>query len=460
MEKKRIWKSKRTIIAWMLLTALCICGMPEARSKAAATGSCGANVVWSLSGDGKLTIMGEGAMENYTNENPAPWGTEVKSAVIGKGVSTVGQNAFALCTVLSSIQIPEGVTKIESGAFWGCSALVQIEIPDGVTGIGNYAFAGCSGLTAMELPASLLGVGYSVFSKCSSLKKIEIPDGVTRIDVCAFEDCSSLERIRIPSSVSDIGESAFKNCSTNLYIIAPPNSEAEQYAKKMGINTVVSEDQIPTEEPDVTATVVPTEIPTPTVIPTMMPSTGPVSTEKPADGTIMVVNVPSSIALNDRSQKITVKSGETSTVTYESTNKKIFSIKSDGSIRPVNCGTASILVKQTVSGVEKSQTVKVTIIPADVKGFKTKATGNGTVLIQWKKQKYKKATCEIQASTNRGFYKPGIAKPYPALKKGGYLAGKLKKGKRYYLRMRVVQKDISGKTVKGNWTAVRRVKIK
>ncbi|MBQ9641724.1 MAG: leucine-rich repeat domain-containing protein [Bacteroidaceae bacterium] len=58
-------------------------------------------------------------------------------------VTSIGENAFAHCSGLTSVTIPSGVTAIGSYAFNNCSGLISITIPSGVTAIERSAFSGC-----------------------------------------------------------------------------------------------------------------------------------------------------------------------------------------------------------------------------------------------------------------------------------------------------------------------------
>ena len=92
--------------------------------------------------DGGITITG------YTGDE-----TElvIPGEIDGKGVTSIGDNAFRDCSSLTSIKIPAGVTSIGVSAFEECYGLTSIEIPAGVTSIGEYAFKDCNGLTSITV---------------------------------------------------------------------------------------------------------------------------------------------------------------------------------------------------------------------------------------------------------------------------------------------------------------------
>ena len=69
-------------------------------------------------------------------------------------VVDIGDNAFALCTGLTSVTIPSTVDMIEVAAFFGCSNLRYISIPASVTHVLDYAFYGCENLTSVNCLAS------------------------------------------------------------------------------------------------------------------------------------------------------------------------------------------------------------------------------------------------------------------------------------------------------------------
>ncbi len=156
------------------------------------TGDC----TWILDGT-KLTISGNGRMENYSPEyDVAPWGVySITEVVIEDGVTSIGDWAFFTCYSLKSVIIPDSVTSIGDAAFEECSSLTSITIPDSVT-IGDYAFYGCDSLTSITIPDSVT-IGSSAFGSCDSLTSITIPDSVTSIGDSAFYGCNSLTSVYI-----------------------------------------------------------------------------------------------------------------------------------------------------------------------------------------------------------------------------------------------------------------------
>ena len=115
-------------------------------------GKCGDHATWLLDTDtGLLTISGSGEMYSYhIGENSPDWYSfkeHITSVVIEEGITSIGNDAFEECTILSSVTIPNGVTSIGDSAFYGCTGLTTVTIPASVTKIDNSAFAGCTNIS-------------------------------------------------------------------------------------------------------------------------------------------------------------------------------------------------------------------------------------------------------------------------------------------------------------------------
>lgn len=231
------------------------------------------NLSWSLTGGGVLTVSGNGAIPDYSSGNLPPWsGYNVRTIVIEKGVTSIGDYAFYECSALS-IYIPDGIVKIgqnafynsalisvtipgtvgaiEDSAFRNCGNLTSVTVPEGVKTIGDEAFRGCTSLGYIDFPASITSVGTgafmsckemtrvrfkpgrqavtlgdNLFSQCQRLTSVTLPQTADRISAGMFQSCTTLPEVYIPASVKEIGENPFTSCKYLEYIYFG-GSEAE-----------------------------------------------------------------------------------------------------------------------------------------------------------------------------------------------------------------------------------------
>ncbi|MDR0715131.1 MAG: leucine-rich repeat protein, partial [Bacteroidales bacterium] len=225
-----------------------------------ATGDC----IWTITGvapNYTLAISGNGAIGDYYWENPCPWEgyrTEIGTLIIHEGVTNIGNSTFfnyigltginvdASNAAYSSVDgvlfnkeqttliiyptgragsyvIPNSVTTIGEDAFAYCSGLTSVTIGNSVTTIGNSAFAYCSGLTSVTIGNSVTAIGENAFGDCSELESVIIPNSVITVSTWAFSNCSGLTSVTIGNSVTTVGEYAFSGC-LNLTSITIPNS--------------------------------------------------------------------------------------------------------------------------------------------------------------------------------------------------------------------------------------------
>ena len=144
---------------------------------------------WSLEGT-VLTISGTGAMGDYDQYIPAPWGDSVTEVIIQPGITAIGDYAF-----------------------YSCSRLTQVIIPENVESIGNYAFAYCQNLTQLQISEGVRSIEARAFSYCTGLTSLTVPESVTRIGENAFEYCYALKTVDIRSASGDIQGDIFYGCN-------------------------------------------------------------------------------------------------------------------------------------------------------------------------------------------------------------------------------------------------------
>ena len=190
MGRYTLYKYSTRLMAVLLCVLLLIPVIPTALADGE-SGTCGAGLSWTLSA-GTLTITGSGAMENYTEQNMAPW--------------------YPIRDQILRLQLPEGLTSIGSLAFYECRELTAVTIPSTVTTIGSYAFAKCSDMGLLNLGSGVKNIGESAFSDCYTLAALNLPGGVQRLGAKAFYRCESIPTVHVPAGVTYIGMSAFGYC--------------------------------------------------------------------------------------------------------------------------------------------------------------------------------------------------------------------------------------------------------
>lgn len=170
-----------------------------------------AEITWTLSDDGTLTISGTGGIPDYYSSAPFYYTS----------------HWYSQRSKIKKVVIEDGVTRIGNEAFYGCSDLTSITIPNSVTKIGKYAFSGCSGLTSVIIPNSVTSIGSTAFYQCSGLTSITIPNSVTSIGDGAFGNCSGLTYVICgATSPPSCGYFSFSRVDKSIPVYVPTNSVA------------------------------------------------------------------------------------------------------------------------------------------------------------------------------------------------------------------------------------------
>lgn len=179
------------------------------------------------------------------------------SVSIPDTIKTIGAEAFAGNTTLTSISIGKNVTEIEYGAFKDCSYLSNVSLSDSLITLGNAVFSNNTSLKKIVLPKNLENLGSGVFAGCDNLTTIEIakenpnfifdknalydkektilycftegakstsysmPDSVIDVDEYAFWGNDSLKEILYSTNLKEIPAFAFSNCRNLLAVSIP-----------------------------------------------------------------------------------------------------------------------------------------------------------------------------------------------------------------------------------------------
>ena len=176
-----------------------------------AANSCGDDLTWTLE-NSVLTISGNGEMDSYAPDAPAPWAAfsgEIERVIIGKGVEKIGAYAFS------------GLEKLASVSFEEDSQLAVIE---------EYAFADCKELRELALSDGLEKLGEAAFAHCEKLSKLVLPESVVAFEIITIQPETPAAGIsRRPVGV-------FDGCDLNvLVLVVARDCAAQKYAAENGI---------------------------------------------------------------------------------------------------------------------------------------------------------------------------------------------------------------------------------
>nr|WP_314682371.1 leucine-rich repeat domain-containing protein [uncultured Prevotella sp.] len=193
-----------------------------------------ANTFWAC---GKLTtikgIPGQpGAWDNITKigENAFNMCTALTTIKLPAELKTIDAQAFRSCDHLATVDYGTKVETIGDGAFWYTGALKKFFFKGSVKTLGAHAFRE-SGLTCVHLKGDMT-IGKEAFMKCASLKYVEFPatsnasEPLTKVTEGMFKGCTSLPFITLPTTLTEVKDSAFKDCSSLKYVNVLADSPA------------------------------------------------------------------------------------------------------------------------------------------------------------------------------------------------------------------------------------------
>lgn len=213
------------------------------------TGKAGKSAKWEVDLDTKtLTLSGSGALNSYSENNPAPWmeyRRDIENIIIGEKITSLSTYCFYRLNEVSKVIIPESIKKIPDYAFDACNSLEEVVLPDSVTEIGVEAFSDTA-LKTVKSPSSLKKIGVAAFMDSdlsefvfneglttiganafwgTNLSEVLLPNSVVSIGDYAF-DHTNIRKLFIPYSVSEIGEGAFSSLSASTLVIYSGTEES------------------------------------------------------------------------------------------------------------------------------------------------------------------------------------------------------------------------------------------
>lgn len=146
-------------------------------------------------------------------------------------------------------------------------------------------------------------------------------------------------------------------------------------------------------------------------------------------------------------------------LTYQSSNKKVAEVSSDGQVKLKGYGTAIITIQasQTPAYQAASKQITINVIPKKTALKKVQSPISRKISLRWKKNK-QAAGYEIYISSNKTFKSHTVKRTYPKSKTSAALIG-LQSGKKYYVKIRSYAKAGKKKSY-SEWSKAKSVRIK
>ena len=180
----------------------------------------------------------EGAIEENILKSQNVW-----NIILEDNIHSIGNSAFANCSVLETISIPDTITSVgddvfkSSGnklvaTFRGVDGTIDdsiyknktkginsIYIDENVKTIGKYAFAENDDIQQVAITKADT-IDENAFENDVQIKTLTI-DSVKNINNYAFHNCNSINKITIDKDLINIGDHAFDSCKHIPEVVLP-----------------------------------------------------------------------------------------------------------------------------------------------------------------------------------------------------------------------------------------------
>ena len=256
-EEQMLNRKRLLLMLAAVLVLLCSIALAETG------GPCGKGITWTFT-DGTVRVEGKGAMQDGAFWEGSVPADEIRQAIIGDGITRIGEKAFCGCGKLKQVTLPDSLTAIGESAFEGCKSLKTLRLPTEITEIGFQTFD--DSLKRLEIPVlrSTTGITLGSYDKpfylpgqqeayifahtetseyigltlyepqSKDAETVEFPDGLECIREGFFSGMEKLKSIRIPDSMTKFSMHSFAGIYRECVILCGKGSAAEKFCLEKG----------------------------------------------------------------------------------------------------------------------------------------------------------------------------------------------------------------------------------
>ena len=394
-------------------------------------------------------------IEYINNINPGTATVRI-TAIYGSGWEGFVSTTFKIK------KMPDGLTvEIEPNAFANCENLFNVNIGAKVKKIGDHAFANCKNLKNIYFFGNMPEMAERSFENVSGTAYYPYNDSSWTLD--KLENYGG-DIIWMPwnPETNEVQKRNLLMCSIEV------RQDSCIYTGRPNIPTVMIKDAsyILREEKDYTITCYnninagAAKI----VIQGAGAYSGKYETEytiQKAQNVITAKEITKNASTKKQSANIGASAYESANLMYTSNNKSV-KVSRQGKITISRKFVGSAVITIKASGTqnynETSKKITVTVKPLGTKISKASNTSKGKVTVKWK-EKTSISGYAIQYSTDKKF-KAGVKTVnVNGAKKSQKVLSKLKKGKKYYIRI-ATYKKVGKVKYYSSWSSVKSVKVK
>lgn len=161
--------------------------------------------------------------------NPQDFSEEIRNLPSGEEVNTFGEvmvdNNGRGVAVISEIIVSEGVESIADLAYSNCK-FSHTSLPVSLKTIGSQAFASCSNLSTITLPDNVESIGEYAFCGCNNLKNLYCPEKIVSYPNWSFGNCDSMSCAVLSGDVTYIGAYSFTSKKLEFFVLRGVTSVA------------------------------------------------------------------------------------------------------------------------------------------------------------------------------------------------------------------------------------------